>query len=121
MTTEKGQSGPYVFLSYASADRERALQFANLLETNGVSVWIDRKSIAGGTSWTTEIVRGIKGCAALMVLCSPTSLESRNVQQEIQLAWESDCPILPLLLERTRLPDAVEYALAGRQWVELFD
>ena len=34
----------YVFLSYASADRERALQIANLREARGVSVWIDRKT-----------------------------------------------------------------------------
>ena len=29
----------YIFLSYASADRERALQIADLLEGRGISVW----------------------------------------------------------------------------------
>ena len=40
---------PYVFLSYASADRERALRIADLLEGQGVRVWIDRHSIEGGS------------------------------------------------------------------------
>ena len=39
---------PYVFLSYASADRERALRIADLLKRPGSRVWIDRHCIAGG-------------------------------------------------------------------------
>ena len=33
---------PYVFLSYASADRERAMAVAEALERAGVRVWLDR-------------------------------------------------------------------------------
>jgi hypothetical protein len=39
--------GPYVFLSYASADREQELRVADLLTERGLGVWIDRQSIAG--------------------------------------------------------------------------
>src|SRR5436853_33046 len=39
---------PYVFLSYASAERDRALAVADALEAAGISVWIDRQAIAGG-------------------------------------------------------------------------
>src|SRR5712692_2209975 len=98
------RSVPYIFLSYASADRERALRIADLLEVHGIPVWIDRKSIAGGTSWSAEIVSGIEGCAALAVLCSPAAMASPNVQQEIQIAWEGRRPILPLLLEPAQIP-----------------
>jgi non-specific serine/threonine protein kinase len=121
MGTPADQLTPYVFLSYASADRERALHVASLLEAKGISVWIDRKSIPGGTCWTAEIVEGIKGCAALLVLISPSAAGSPNVQQEVQLAWEHRRPLLPLVLEATRLPAAIEYVLAGRQWIEVLD
>jgi non-specific serine/threonine protein kinase len=121
MATETGLAASYVFLSYASADRERAFHIADLLEARGISVWLDRKSIAGGTSWSAEIVRGIQGCAGLVALCSAAAMASPNVHQEIQLAWENRRPILPLLLEHTHLPEAVQYALAGRQWVEVLD
>jgi hypothetical protein len=93
MPPPTGSPGPYVFLSYASADRERALHLADLLETHGIRVWLDRKSIAGGTSWSAEIVRGIKGCAALAIACSPPAAASPNVQQEIQLAWENQAAV----------------------------
>ena len=68
MSAQSERPAPYVFLSYASADRERALRIADLLEAHGVSVWIDRKSIAGGTSWTAEIVEGIQRCAEQVLL-----------------------------------------------------
>jgi predicted ATPase len=114
-------AGTYVFLSYASADRERALRIADLLEAHGTSVWIDRKSIAGGTSWGGEIVRGIRGCSFFLVVCSPAAMTSPNVLQEIQVAFESRHPILPLLLQPVQMPESVVYALAGRQWIEVLD
>ena len=86
-------AAPYIFISYASADRDRAIEVANALERAGVAVWLDRRSIAGGTSWSAEIVAGIKGCAALVLLCSPAAMQSPNVGQEVQpraQAWEVD-------------------------------
>ncbi|MHB8574344.1 MAG: ATP-binding protein [Dehalococcoidia bacterium] len=110
---------PYVFLSYASAERERAVSIADALEAAGIRVWIDRAAIAGGTSWSTAIVRGIRNCAALAVLCSPVSVRSPNVQRELNLAVEHARPLLPLLLTATEFPDEVQYALTGRQRIEL--
>src|SRR5207248_1387555 len=48
-------------------------------------------------------------------------LASPNVQQEVQLAWEEQRPILPVLLEQVTIPRELRYPLAGRQWVELLD
>jgi predicted ATPase len=121
VTTESDPTGRHVFISYATADRPRALHVADLLETPGISVWIDRKSIAGGTSWSSEIVRGIESCAVFVLLSSASALASPNVQQEIQLAWDSRRPILPLMLDSARPPEAIRYALAGRQWIDVLD
>ncbi|MHB8576535.1 MAG: toll/interleukin-1 receptor domain-containing protein [Dehalococcoidia bacterium] len=83
---------PYVFLSYTSTDRDRALEVAGALESSGVAVWLDRQSIAGGSSWSAEIVRGIQGCAALVALCSQAAMVSPNVQRELQLGMEEQRP-----------------------------
>ena len=114
-------STPYVFLSYASADRDRALGIADRLEAAGVPVWIDRRRIEGGTTWSAEIVAGLEGSAAVVVLCSAAAMSSRNVRQEIQLAWESNRPLVPFLLEAVRYPGEVRYHLTGRQWIEVLD
>jgi predicted ATPase len=114
-------AGPYVFLSYASADRDRAAGIADALQAAGVNVWLDRESIAGGSSWGSEIVEGIKGCAALLICCTETAMQSRNVKQEIQLAWRYERAYLPLLLEAVQFPEQVQYFLEGWQWVEVLD
>ncbi len=110
-----------VFLSYATTDRERALAVGDALEAAGVSVWIDRRAIAGGDLWAAGIAQAIRQCAVVVVLCSQASVNSRNVRQELQLAWDFDRPILPLILEPIAFPDEIAYFLHGRQWIELLD
>jgi len=84
-----------VFVSYASADRERVLPLVDALQRAGVAVWLDRAGIRGGASYGREIAGAIKGCAALVLMTSPLSLASRNVRQEIALAWEHERPYRP--------------------------
>lgn len=113
------QERSYVFLSYASVDRARALALAEQIERAGVRVWIDRQDIAAGTQWGAEIVQSIRGCTALLVLCSAAAMASRNVRQEIQVAWKYGRPYLPLILEPITFPAELEYQLEGWQWVEI--
>src|SRR5438132_14243483 len=48
-------------------------------------------------------------------------MASPNILQERSLAQQYRKPVLPLLLERVTYPPAMEYVLAGRQWIELLD
>src|SRR4051812_21066354 len=88
-----------VFISYASADRSRVLPVADQLRLAGVPAWFDRSRIEGGMRWAEEIVRGIQGAKALLLMCSDAAMRSRAVRQEVQLAWRYDLAYLPLLLE----------------------
>jgi TIR domain/NB-ARC domain len=112
---------PYVFLSYTSADRDRVLALADRLESAGIRVWLDRRSLVGGMSWDAAIVRAIKDCSVFAVLCTPAAVTSPNVMQELRLAWEEQRPTLPLLLAPVSFPDEMRYILAGRQWVEVLE
>ena len=42
-----GRRQPYVFISYASADRERVLPMVDALRKAGITCWIDQHDIAG--------------------------------------------------------------------------
>lgn len=108
-----------VFMSYSSRDRDSVLEIANQLESCGVRVWIDREEIYGGANYGPEIVDGIKNCKLLMLMCSDASMRSRNVKQEIQLAWKYERPYLPILLESISFPEQVQYWLEGCQWIEI--
>src|SRR5713226_3801338 len=121
MAEPPGHREPYVFLSYTTRDRERVLALADRLEASGIRVWMDRRDIVGGSSWDASIVDAISHCTVFALTCSPASLASPNVQQEVRLAWEEQRPILPLLLEQVTIPRELRYPLAGRQWAELLD
>lgn len=112
---------PHVFLSYASTEREQAVGIADRLESAGVHIWVDHQAIAGGTSWGAEIAAGIEHCSAFLLLCSEAAFASRNVRQEIQLAWKYQRPYVPLFLQSVAVPRDVEYFLEGWQWVEVLD
>lgn len=109
----------YVFLSYASGDRERIQPIVERLTEAGVTVWLDRQNIHPGASWAAEIVQAIRGCSALLIAVSAGALDSRNVRQEIAIAWKYNRPYVPLILETTAFPDEIEYQLEGWQWVEI--
>jgi pimeloyl-ACP methyl ester carboxylesterase len=110
---------PYVFVSYASADRDRILPVVASLERAGVSVWLDRAGIPGGASYAAAITAAIKGAAALVLLASPVSFASRNVRQELALAWRYEIPYLVLRLDPVDIPDELAYWLEASQWVEV--
>ena len=84
-------------------------------------VWIDREGIHGGANYALEITEALKSSAAILLMCSETSLTSRNVKQEIALGWKYDRPYVPLLLEPVTIPGDVEYWLEAAQWISLHD
>jgi adenylate cyclase len=70
-----------VFLSYAREDAETAKSLADCVGRAGHEVWWDRH-IQGGSRFTNEIDRELKGADVIIVLWSEASAESAWVQDE---------------------------------------
>lgn len=110
-----------VFVSYARADVSHVARLANRLEAAGTAIWRDQNEILGGQNYGPEIVNAIKTSSALLVCCSNSSMRSKNVKQEIQLAWHYDIPYVPVILEAVNYPEQVLYWMEGWQWIEILD
>jgi hypothetical protein len=91
-----------VFLSYAREDRERALILANALETQGWSVWWDRKIVAGET-FDETIEEQLATARSVVVLWSEHSIGSEWVRNEAAAASERDV-LVPALLDNVKQP-----------------
>src|SRR3954470_18578647 len=117
----EARGAPYAFVSYASADRARVLPVVTALRGAGVPVWLDEQGIAGGENYAREIADAIKGAAAFLLLASPAALASRNVRQEVALAWRYERPYVPLRLDPVAIPDDLAYWLEAAQWVDILD
>lgn len=111
----------HVFISYASEDRERVLPIVAALEHAGIKMWLDQTGIAGGANYGTEIVSAIRQSAALLAMCSAAAFASRNVRQEVALAWKHGRVLLPLRLDPIDAPDELAYWLEAAQWVDVLD
>ena len=70
-----------VFLSYSREDVSAAKQLAECIDRAGHQVWWDRQ-IEGGSRFTAEIDRELKGADAVVVMWTKSSVESPWVQDE---------------------------------------
>ncbi|MBR6022870.1 MAG: toll/interleukin-1 receptor domain-containing protein [Kiritimatiellae bacterium] len=73
----------YVFVSYSTRDRERALTIRKHLESEGMPCWMAPRDIPAGSNYAYVIERAISGCGIFLVLVSPESVKSVWVNKEV--------------------------------------
>jgi formylglycine-generating enzyme required for sulfatase activity len=116
LATPRAERQPTVFLSYARADRDFAQRLMADLHAAGHACWIDTSALKGGDEWVTTIAEGILNSYAMVVVVTPSALQSRWVQDEILWARQKHKLIIPVLLA-----DVVDeprfFPLAGYQAV----
>jgi TolB-like protein/Flp pilus assembly protein TadD len=109
-----------VFLSYSREDKARVLDLAGKLRAAGVNIWIDQGGIDGAALWGESIVRALEGAKVLLLMVSPSAVNSHNVAKEVMLTSERKGNILPVHLEQTTIPLSLKYPLAGIQHIEFY-
>lgn len=106
-----------IFISYASPDRERVLEYFDWLKKNGFNVWMDCRSIKAGQNWDFEIKRGLDKATFILMFISNISYDRRGyIQREIKLALDKlneklidDIYIIPVLLDDdAKVPDQLK-------------
>ncbi len=107
-----------VFISYSRKDENFIKKLYQHLIDQGISTWYDRENIGVAEQWAGEIVEGIRECQVFVLALSPDSTASPNVRKELDLAQRHNKRIIPLIWRTTEIPVAMEYQLAGIQWME---
>jgi len=135
-------AAPAIFLSYRRADtRGHAGRLADALEAcfGAGSVFQDIETIAPGRNFAEAIAMAIADCRVLVVLIGDTWASERDAQGALRLADPDDFvrlevvsalragkPVLPVFVERARMPKSESLPedlrpLARLQGVELCD
>ena len=91
-----------VFLSYASANRQRAQSIASALEARGWSLWWDR-NIGTGKTFDEAIERELDRAGSIVVLWSKESVSSEWVRNEASVAARRNV-LLPVSIDEVKLP-----------------
>jgi hypothetical protein len=93
---------PDVFLSYASADHERAAAVAEALSVRGYSVWWDR-TIPPGRVFDEVIQEALSAAGCIVVLWSRTSAASNWVKTEAAEAASRHL-LVPAVIDDVSIP-----------------
>ncbi|SDS56549.1 TIR domain-containing protein [Formosa sp. Hel1_31_208] len=108
-------SAETIFVSYSSDDRPFALGLVKELQSLGANVWIDQLGIGLGENWDNAIEEALEKSETFMLILSPTSVESQNVQDEVSIAINTKKKLVPILIKECELP----MRLQRRQYADL--
>ncbi len=106
-----------IFISYSRLDEAFARQLASSLSQAGADVWIDVEDIPVGMNWSTAIQQGLDSCDAMIVIISPGSMDSKNVENEWQYFLDQSKPIVPILWQ----PAKIHFQLNRIQYVDFYN
>jgi len=93
-----------IFVSYSSKDRPFVLAFVEELKSFGAKIWIDQLDIELGENWDNAIEEALEKSETIMIIISPTSVESQNVQDEVSIAISTKKKMVPILIRPCELP-----------------
>jgi serine/threonine protein kinase len=100
-----GQSeiGGTVFISYARKEREYVHALAQRLRSIGIKLWTDQ-DIQPGANWDRSVEEALKDTECMLVIMSPTAVQSENVQDEWSYFLEEGKPVYPFIYQSCELP-----------------
>ena len=119
-----------VFISYSTKDYYDIFgnpnphsPIADLLATldnAGISYWIDKQGLSGGTVFPQEIAKQIYNCKVFLFVSSANSNQSTWTMNEIATANNYGKTIVPLRMDDTQFAPAIMIYVAGLQHVNYY-
>jgi len=121
LTSDQQPGAHPVFVSYATADRKKALAICNAIERRGIRCWISCRDVLPGENYQEAIVRAIRDAPAMVLVFSAAANNSDEIKKELSLVSRYRTPVLALRIEDIEPSDAFAYELSTRQWIDAFD
>lgn len=106
-----------IFLSYSRKDEPFARRLAAALSNMGADIWIDVEDIPAGMKWSSAIQQGLDEGDLLIVVITPDSMASRNVEDEWQYYLDHGKAVVPVLLE----PAKIHFQLNRLQYIDFYE
>ena len=103
-----------VFISYSRADTRVTTALAKDLHAAGIDIWMDKDDISVGERWSTAIQSALEGAHAMVLILSPDSMASRNVEDEFTYFMDNNKPIVPVMVR----PCKLHFQLHRLQWID---
>ena len=103
------ETHPSVFVSHSSKDKPFVRKLVDELQKHDLQVWFDEREMGVGDSISSGISAGLENADYLLVVLSPSSIESNWVKNELNAALMEEASnkgivILPAVIEDCEIP-----------------
>lgn len=106
-----------IFISHSSENAKEAEAVCGIIEKAGHKCFLAPRDIRSGHEYAEEIIDGIDGSEAMVLLLSEAANSSPHVLREIERAVSKKLSIIVYKLEDVNLSKSMEYFLMTHQWV----
>ena len=105
-----------LFMSYSRHDHLLVVPVVALMRLNQDSmVFLDTDSIRAGENWRAALDKAIEEADYLVLMWCAHAAGSKEVRREYQMALDAERRVVPVLLDDTPLPEAVQ----SFQWIDM--
>ncbi len=106
-----------VFISYSSKNAELADAMVAYLEKKGITCWYAPRNIEPGSEWVPAIKSALQTTKVFVLLYTPQSNQSRQVMNEVALAFNAGKTMVPYCATDEKMNDELEYYLTRVHWL----
>jgi len=96
----------------------RADTVVSNFEQNGIRCWYAPRDIIPGQEWVTAIHEAINSCKLFVLIYTDSSNESKQVANEVALAFNSGKTLIPFRLSDAEMSTELEYYLTRVHWLD---
>ena len=108
-----------VFISYSTRNSDVANKIRYALEQNGLPCWIAPRNIPPGTVYIDAIADAIRSTKIVVLIYSEFSQASKYVNNEINMAYSHNKPLLSVNIDDSLPKEDMEYFLKVTQWLPI--
>ena len=110
----------YLFTSYAHENMKTVFKIIKQLNRSRYRIWYD-EGIEPGNEWPEVVGKAVIKCSQFLVFMSPYASASRNVRNEINLAFNENKDILVVFLKNTRLSEGMKLQIGTVQFINKYE
>jgi hypothetical protein len=108
-----------VFISHSSKDQKVARNICAALDARGLYCWAAYRDVPAGANFQDAIVQAIKAAKVMLLLFTESANNSDEIKKELSLASQNKLVLIPVRIDDVTPSGALEYALAGGEWINL--
>lgn len=110
----------YLFTSYSHKNMRVVFKIIKELSKSRYRIWYD-EGIEPGNEWPEVVGKAVVKCSQFLVFMSRNAATSRNVRNEINLAFSENKDILVIFLEDTRLSEGMKLQIGAVQFINKYE